>query len=81
MKRKRWIDIIIIGVMICCVTVVVQIYFNTIYRECINEPLVYASKFYEEKYGYPFQGSGSFVRGGQSPIIYFDSYGVSVENP
>ena len=78
---KDWIDVIIIGIMICCVVIAIQYYFNIKARECIREPLVYAAKYYEETYGYPFRGSGYFIMEQSSPIIYFDSYGVTSKAP
>ena len=78
MKKNRWIDIVIIIVMIICLVVAIQYYFNMQNDSCMNNPLVYASEKYEEEYGYPFQGSGTFLREGSSPIIYFSSYGLEV---
>ena len=67
--------------MVCCVVVAVQYYINIQYRECTKDPLVYAAKTYEKDYGYPFSGSGTFIREGVSPIIYFDAEGIEIITP
>ncbi len=77
---KDWIDIIIIGVMILCVTIAIQYYFNTQQRECVKEPLLYSAKYMEERYGYEFNGVGRFSMEG-GPIITFNKFGVEVEYP
>lgn len=82
-KETDWISIIVIGIMISCVTIATQYYFNIQTRECVNNPLVYSAKYFEEKYGYPFQGSGSFILSGNkiSPIIFFNSYNITLQQP
>jgi hypothetical protein len=79
--KNRWIDIIIIGILICCVVAFIQIYYNMRYKECISNPLTYAARQLEERYGKPFQGSGAFIMEGTSPIIYFNRYNITVDNP
>jgi len=81
MNKENWIDIIIIGVMICSVVVGIQYYFNMNNSSCISEPLVFASQQYEEKFGYPFIGSGVFIVPNQtSPIIIrFNSKNTTIE--
>ena len=78
MKKNKWIDIAIVIVMIICLNIAIQYYFNLTNDSCMNNPLVYAAEKYEEESGYPFQGSGSFIRQGKSPIIYFSSDGLDV---
>lgn len=80
-KDADWIQIIVIAVMVTCVVVAMQYYYNSQMRECTSNPLVYASRYYEDKYGYPFFGSGSFIVEGMSPTITFSSYGVEVKMP
>ena len=84
--NNSWIykvlNIIGIGLIVTAGVIAIQIYYNEMHGECIADPLVYAAQGYEERTGYAFQGSGSFlIQGGNSPIVYFDSHGVSVKNP
>jgi hypothetical protein len=75
-----WIQVITIAVMIICVTVAVQYYFNMNVKTCIDNPLVYSAKYYSDKFGQEFYGVGRFRMNGSSPIIInFDSDGVNVE--
>lgn len=68
-----WIQVITIAVIVTCVLVAVQYYYNTQVKICINDPLVYAANMYEDMYGYPFRGSGYFVMEGSNTItITFD---------
>jgi len=71
-----------IGLIITSGVVAVQVYYNEKHGECISDPLVYASKLYEERTGYPIIGTVTFVGENiHSPIITFNSYGVSVSDP
>jgi len=76
--NRDWITIIAEAVIIACLISAILIYYNEKHRSCISDPLVYAAESMEEKYGYPFHGTGSFAVGAnkQSPVIYFDSEGV-----
>ena len=78
--KLDYIDLIIIVVMIICVVVSVQYFFNIQRGECTKNPLMFAAKQYESDYGFPFIGSGSFIMAGQSPIVYFSSDGVVVDD-
>ena len=81
MKKNDWVSIIIIGIMIVCVVLAVDFYYQGRVKECINNPLVYAAKSYEEDYGYPFEGSGSFIVDGKAhTTLYFSSDGVTVSS-
>ena len=80
MNRIDWLTIIILGLMIGSVLIALQFYYNKKVNECISNPLVYASKMYEENYGYFFTGSGSFlIEGGGSPIFYFSRDGITIK--
>ncbi len=74
-----------IGLIVLSGVIAVQVYYNEKQSVCISDPLVYAAEMYEEKTGYPFRGSGSFLsidsKQINSPIIYFDSNGVDVSYP
>jgi hypothetical protein len=73
---KDWITIITIIIMVTCVLVAVQFYYNYTNQLCIKDPLAYASNYYEDKFGHRFIGTGSFIRKGGPPIIIaFDSSG------
>ena len=80
-EGRDWISIIAIAVILSCASVTLIVFYNMRFRECVADPLIYASKFYEEKTGVPFQGSGYFITDGKtdSPIIYFDSKEVVAE--
>lgn len=66
--------------MICTTVAAIQIYYNLKLQECIENPLVYAAKDFEERFGFPFQGSGTFIIEGGSPyIIHFNSEKIDVE--
>ncbi len=74
--NKDWITIITIVIMVSCLLIAIQFYYNSINKECLRDPLAYASKYYEEKFGHKFIGTGSFIRrGGPPTIIAFDSSG------
>jgi hypothetical protein len=78
--KTNWLLIIGWLLFISSVIAMIQIYYNEKYAECISNPLVYSAKYYEEKYGYAFQGSESFLIDNpriQSPILYFNSYNVT----
>ena len=78
----KLIDIIIIGIMICCVTVVVQVYYNQMEKECIRNPLVYGARVYENKFNHTFAGQGSFIDViGNSPVFYFNSENLTIKYP
>ena len=78
-----WIVIIGIGLIMSASVVATIYYYNFKYRECISDPLTYASKDYEEKTGLVFYGSGIFKVPSNtvSPIIYFSSDGIKIEDP
>ena len=83
MKKNRWIDIVIIGMMVAAVVVSVQYYINYTGDRCVANPLVYGAKELETKYGYPFKGSGTFIIEGADnpPVLFFDSDGISISEP
>jgi len=71
-----------VGAIILVGIIIVQVYYNEQKAECISDPLKYAAISYEETYGYPFSGSGSLqIPGGRmSPIFYFNSEGVTIND-
>jgi hypothetical protein len=79
MLKNKWVDKIIIGIMICSVIVSVQYYFNMTNDSCMADPLVYGAKEIEKMYGYKFRGSGSLIigEGSISSRLYFDSVNSS----
>ena len=81
MVNISWLTLIGIILISLSLPLLIVGYYNEKKAECISNPLVYASQFYEDKFGYPFQGSGSFVTGPriQSPIFYFNKYNVTQE--
>jgi len=79
--KLKLLDKIVIGVMILCVLISIQIYYNIKADECISNPLVYGAKQLSERYGYDFTGSGTFLGENlQAPIIYFDKHNITVES-
>jgi len=77
----RILEVVAIGLIILSGMIGVQGYYNEKHGECISEPLVYASKMYEEQTGYEFHGYGNFIPKNKSldaPTIYFSSYGIDI---
>lgn len=73
-KYSRYIDIIIIAIIITCGVVAVQIYYNERQAECIANPLVYAAKQIEDSTGAKFVGSGTLISSNQAvATVNFDS--------
>jgi len=79
MQKIDWITISIWAIMLICIVVAVQVFYNAEIRECISEPLSYGARQLEDQYGFPFQGSGVFImEHGDSPItIMFSGDGVT----
>ena len=77
------LNIIAIGLILLSGTMAVQVYYNEKKTECISEPLSYAARMYEDKTGYPFAGSGTFISEGDLKFtrIWFDSEGIRLEDP
>ena len=70
-----------ISLMISAVVIGINyIYFYINMNECLENPLSYGAKQYSNLYNEKFVGVGSFMLKGESPIIYFDSEGTSVDN-
>jgi NACalpha-BTF3-like transcription factor len=81
--KFNWLEVIGIGLIVISGVIAVQIYYNEKHSSCISNPLVYASKMYEERTGYPFSGNGVFTSNEKqinSPIIFFNSKGIKIEN-
>ena len=78
--RLDWISVLVAGLMICAVIVGCFYYFNLQYRNCTSNPLVYASYYYKDLYGYEFTGTGRFDIP-NSPIISFNSTDVTTFEP
>jgi hypothetical protein len=76
--RKEWIDKAIFFILLVCVVVAVQYFYNEKYRECTGNPLVYSAKYYEERYDNRFEGTATFVDVPNAPIIKFNSDNISV---
>jgi len=75
------LDGILLFILLFCVVVAIQYYYNMEMRDCLSDPLGYASRYYEKEYGYAFSGTGRFMIP-ESPIIFFDKDGVTAkENP
>tara|TARA_Y100000310_G_scaffold126332_1_gene125171 strand:- start:717 stop:1016 length:300 start_codon:yes stop_codon:yes gene_type:complete len=79
--KSKLVDVIIIGFIIASVVVAVQYYYNIENKECMGNPLVYAARQYEKTYEREFIGSLSVKGEGIHSTIYFDAYGVSIEDP
>jgi len=82
----KWIYNLLFGIvfLITIVSAVVFTfsYYDLKYQECTSDPLVFAAKYYEEMYGYPFTGSGSFIGGSKTfSTIYFDKYNTTMKEP
>ena len=76
----KLLDKIIIGLMILCILIAAQYYYNQSNLECTSSPLTYGAKQLSEKYGLEFVGSGAFMVQGTSPIvIYFDKNNITIE--
>jgi len=61
----------------------VQVYYNEKHGVCVNDPLVYAAQDMEDRFGYPFKGSGFFLlpKGKTSPTILFNANNITIQNP
>jgi len=80
MKNYNLINLLCIGVMISCVLLSFQYYFYMTNNECVLNPLVYATNYYEDLYGEKFMGSLSMIRNGGNPfIISFNSENISIQ--
>ena len=81
LKNYDWIGLVAVILIIGSVTAMANYYYFEEKSECISNPLVYAAQQYEEKFGYPFEGSGSFIVGvnQRSPRFWFNSHNVSME--
>ena len=78
------IDLIsMIAITLMALAVIVATIYITITErdECLNEPLVYGAKIMEQRFGYEFYGSGSFMvpAGKRSPIIIFNSHNITID--
>ena len=76
--KKKLLDKIIIIIMVCCILFLMYYYFDSQTNECTKNPLAYASKMFEEKYGEEFVGSGFFLTEKNSPLIIFNSTGYKI---
>jgi hypothetical protein len=79
MKLIDLITIVVAVVMVGCVLVALQYYYNSTRNECVADPFKYGSKVMENKYGVPFYGTGVVsVKDGLSIIVSFDSNGTTI---
>ena len=75
------IDIFLIFILISCLIIGSQYYYNMNENSCIGNPLVYGAKEMTKLYGYEFIGAGSFLVGNAiSPIITFNSTDIVITN-
>jgi len=79
--KNDWLYIIAISLMISSIVIGISYsYFYINNRECMENPLSYGARYYSNLYGEEFVGSGSFIREGNSPIIYFNSEKIYTDN-
>jgi len=77
-KRIDWIDGIIILIMIICVVVLSQYYYNVKTNRCLLNPIGYGIDQLEDKYGYPIIVYGIFISDKPLPIISFTNNSTKV---
>ena len=79
----KWWDLVTIIasiIIVGCVLVIIQFYYNSERDECIKDPLAYGSKMIEESYGYTFYGTGLLIiPNGSSFSMSFTSNGTTLE--
>lgn len=82
-NKLDWFVVIGIILVVSSLVSAVVIYFNYQKKECVSNPLVYAAKQYTQKYGYEFYGEGRLKLDPtfQSPIFFFNSTAINIENP
>jgi hypothetical protein len=77
------ISVVLIGVIIVSSTYIIFEKYKAEYNECTANPLTYASKRYEERYGHALYGEGSFQDlNNKTFFITFNTSGVYLKrNP
>jgi len=83
MRRIDLVSLIAIVLMIASLLIGLQYYYNIQRDKCLANPLLYSAEWLENRYGYPFVGSGYFVGTNiNSPIVTFDksTMGLSPKN-
>lgn len=81
-KKNKWIDKLIIVIMILCVVALMFYIYDRRVQECTNNPLVFAAELYEKNYEVEAIGSLTLLpldNKQKSQTIYFNSNGTKVQ--
>lgn len=80
-KKNKWIDKLMIALMIICVIAIMFYFYDRRVQECTHNPLVFAADLYEENY--PVEAIGTLLllpedRNAKGVTIYFNSKNTTV---
>lgn len=83
--KKHSKAILIIGILLyfSAFIFIVQYYFNYTNNECVSDPFIFGAKQMEDKFGYPFIGTGRFLTPPTKAIatIVFNSTSLTTNEP
>jgi len=81
-KKNKWIDKLIIAVLIICVITIMFYFYDRRVQECTHNPLVFAAELYEQNYEVQAIGSLTLLPlnpEAKAQVIYFNSNGTKVQ--